>query len=472
MTDLLNLGACALTAQIATRELSCEELMRATLARIEALNPRFNPIVALRDGEALIAEARAKDAGPARGALHGLPMAVKELEAVAGMPLNKGSPALVGHVSTADSLMVARLRAAGAILIGKSNVPEFGLGSHTVNPVYGPTRNAYDERLSAGGSSGGAAVAVALRMVALADGSDVGGSLRNPAGWNNIYGFRPSFGRIPRDEADAWLPSMGVLGPMARDADDLALLFSVQAGYDARAPLSLEGDGASFRGPFTADMQDKRIAWVGDFGGAIPFDPGVMDVARGALASFEAMGCVVEEARPDFEIGEVWRAFKILRAWQNAQLLDIYNDPVKRSLLPPTATYEVESGLKLSAYEVSAAAAVRTRWTEAVRRFSEVYDFWALPTAQCFAFPIEARWPTEIGGKPMATYHQWMQCVVPATMCGCPTLAAPAGFDAQGRAMGVQIVAPNHGERELLEFASAYHRATGWPERRRPAAVA
>jgi amidase len=472
MTDLLNLGARAIAAQIAARKISCEELMRATLARIETLNPRFNPIVALRDGEALIAEARAKDAGPARGALHGLPFAVKELEAVAGLPLNKGSPALVGQVSTADSIMAARLREAGAILIGKTNVPEFALGSHTVNPVYGATRNAYDERLSAGGSSGGAAVALALRMVALADGSDYGGSLRNPAGWNNVYGFRPSFGRIPRAENDAWIPSMGVLGPMARDPDDLALLFSVQAGYDARAPLSLERDGSAFRGPFTAEMKGKRVAWVGDFGGAIPFDPGVMDVARGAIDTFEAMGCLVEEARPDFDVGEVWRAFKILRQWQNAPLLELYNDPAKRPLLPSTALYEVENGLKLSAYEVSDAATVRSRWTEAVRRFFERYDFWALPTAQCFAFPVETRWPTEIGGKAMSTYHEWMQCVVPATMCGSPTLAAPAGFDSQGRAMGVRIVSPNHGERGLLEFAAAYHRATDWPERRRPGALA
>jgi amidase len=469
--DLLDLGACALTAKIAARELSCEELLRATLARIEALNPRFNPIVALRDSDALIAEARVKDAGPPTGALYGLPMAVKELEAVAGLPLNKGSPALVGHVSTADSPMVARLRAAGAILIGKTNVPEFALGSHTVNPVYGPTRNAYDERLSAGGSSGGAAVALAVRMVALADGSDYGGSLRNPAGWNNVYGFRPSFGRVPRDDSDAWIPSMSVLGPMARDADDLGLLFSVQAGYDAREPLSLEGDGAAFRGPFTADMKGKRVAWVGDFGGAIPFDPGVMDVARGALKAFADMGCVVEEARPDFDVGEVWRAFKTLRQWQYAALLDLYNDPARRALLPPSAIYEVENGLRLGAYEISAAAAVRTRWTHAVRRFFERFDFWALPTAQCFAFPIETKWPTKIGGQAMESYHEWMQCVVPATMCGSPTLAAPAGFDAQGRAMGVQIVAPNHGERELLEFAGAYHRVTGWPERRRPEAL-
>ena len=290
----------------------------------------------MRDRSALFAEARERDEALARGAnpgpLCGFPLAVKDLAAVKGLPLTKGSPIFKDYVADADSLMVARLRAAGVIFIGKTNTPEFGLGSQTTNPVHGATRNAYDPSLTAGGSSGGAAVALALRMMPVADGTDVGGSLRNPAGWNNVYGFRPSIGRVPSDRLDAWLPSMGAAGPMARSVADLALLLSVQAGYDPHQPLSLDGDGAAFRGPLEADMRGKRIAWAGDFGGAIPFEPGVLDLGRSALRVFEEIGCIVEEARPDFPFADLWRAFTTLRAWQTgASLLEHYNDPGRRA---------------------------------------------------------------------------------------------------------------------------------------------
>ena len=251
--DLLEHGAVDLARAIASREMSAAELMAATLDRIEALNPRFNAIVALRDHQTLLAEARAKDEAAARGEklgpLHGLPIAIKDLVDVAGLPTTKGFPPLKGAVAAEDGLMVRRIRAAGAVIIGKTNVPEFALGSYSFNPVYGATHNAYDERLSAGGSSSGAAVALALRMLPIADGSDYGGSLRNPAGWNNVFGFRPSYGRVPGDEPDVWTAKLGVLGPMARSVEDLALLLSVQAGYAASSPLSLAGDGTEFRGP-------------------------------------------------------------------------------------------------------------------------------------------------------------------------------------------------------------------------------
>ena len=246
MSDLLNMSALEWTRALATGRVSALELMTATLDRIEALNPRHNAIVALRPREALLAEARKADKAETRGPLHGLPLAVKDLEDVAGFPTRKGSPLTPTTPAAADSVMVSRLRAAGAILIGKTNVPEFALGSYSRNPVYGITRNAYDDTLSAGGSSSGAAVALALRMLPLADGSDYGGSLRNPAGWNNVFGFRPSYGRIPRIDADVWTPTLSVLGPMARSVEDLALMFSVQAGFSAGAPLSLPGDGAAF----------------------------------------------------------------------------------------------------------------------------------------------------------------------------------------------------------------------------------
>jgi amidase len=472
-SEIVDMDAVELAAAISSRRISCRDVMKATLTRIYAFNDKVNAIVALRDPDALLAEADARDAalarGDAPGPLHGFPLAVKDLAAVAGLPLTRGSPILRDFIPADDCIMVERLRAAGAIVIGKTNVPEFGLGSQTSNPVYGATRNAYDPRMTAGGSSGGGAVALALRMSPVADGGDFGGSLRNPPGWNNVYGLRPSFGRVPTNGLDPWTPAMGVLGPMARNVADLALLFSVQAGYDAREPLMLEGDGASFRGSLDADVKGKRIAWVGDFGGAMPFEPGVLELGRDALRVFESLGCVVEDAVPDVPIAEVWRAFKTLRHAQAAPgLIDFYRDPAKRALLKPEAVYEVEGGLRLSALDVAAAAAVRTRWTQSVWRLFHRYDFFALPTAQVFPFDVNVMWPREIAGRKMETYHEWMQCSVPATMCGSPALAAPAGFSADGLPMGVQIVGPAHGELDLLRLGHAYDLATRWAERRPP----
>jgi amidase len=374
-----------------------------------------------------------------------------------------GSPILKDSVPSADALMVARLRKAGAIFIGKTNTPEFGLGSHTYNQVYGATRNAYDQSRSAGGSSGGAAVALALRMLPVADGSDYGGSLRNPAGWNNVFGFRTSIGRIPNDARDTWLPSMSVPGPMARNVTDLAMLLSVQAGFDARAPLSLDGDGTIFQRRLEKDVRGKRIAWGGDFKGHTPCEPGVLEVCRTAVRTFESLGCIVEESTPDFDVEAVWQAAMRLRGWQQgAPLLAYYNDPTKRSLLKPEAIFEIETGLKQSAYDISAASIVRTDWYQAVRRFFERYDYFVVPTAQVFPFPVEVHWPQEIAGRKMETYHEWMKGTLLITMSGCPSLAAPAGFSDHGLPIGIQIIGPDRCELDCLQLAYAYELATNW----------
>ena len=462
--DLLS-DAVALSAAIRDRRISCVEVMTATLDRVERLNPKVNVIIALRPREALIAEARAYDddisRGLYRGVLHGFPQAIKDLEPVKGIPTSMGFPPLRNFMAPADSIMVERMRKAGAIFIGRTNTPEFGLGSHTFNKLHGPTRNAYDQRVSAGGSSGGAAVALALRMLPVADGSDYGGSLRNPAGWNNIFALRPSFGRVPPTARDAWLPSMGVLGPMARSIPDLALLFGVQAGYDARAPLSIVADLDLAQLDLNRDFRGTRIAWSGDMAGYLPFEDGVLDTCRAALKTFEDMGCVVEEANPDFSIDAVWRAWLVLRAWQaGTGLLEVYKNPSLRPHMKPEAVFEVERGAKLTAYEISAASMVRTQWYEAVRRFFETYDYWLLPTAQLFPFDVDLDWPHEIAGRPMRTYHEWMKVVLPVTMSGCPALAAPAGFGARGLPIGIQIVGPNHSERDCLELGHAYDQRT------------
>jgi amidase len=387
--------------------------------------------------------------------------------------MTMGSPILKDNVPAADSIMVTRIRAAGAIFIGKTNVPEWGMGSHTYNPVYGATLNAYDQARSAGGSSGGAAVALAMRMLPVADGSDNAGSLRNPAGWNNVFGFRTSYGRVPVEGRDPFMPNMTVAGPMARTVPDLALLLSVQAGYDARVPLSIEGDGAAFRAPLTGDFRGARIAWSGDFGGTIPHESAVLDVCKAALKAFEDLGCTVEEARPDFSTDELWAAYLALRSWYAAgPLMAWYRDPAKRALLKPEAVYEIESALKLSALDITAAAAVRARWCEAVRTLFTSYAFFLVPTAQVFPFDAALHWPAEVAGTKMASYLEWQKGMIPITMAGLPALAVPAGFNAASLPIGLQIAGPNHMEFACLQLAYAYDLATGWTKKRLPPLLA
>ncbi|HEY2835050.1 MAG TPA: amidase [Rhizomicrobium sp.] len=472
-SDIVMMEAHALSAAIASHKISCVEVMSAYLDHIAALNPKVNAIVALQEREALLAQARERDAQVARGEivgpLHGFPHAVKDLQPVKGIRSTSGSPILKDFVPPADSLVVERMRKAGAIFIGKTNTPEFGLGSHTYNPVYGATRNAYDQTRSAGGSSGGAAVSLALRMLPVADGSDYGGSLRNPAGWNNVFGFRTSFGVVPIAGPDVWLPSMGVTGPMARNVTDLAMLLSVQAGYDARAPLSVTEDGHHFLGPLAADMKGKRIAWLGDLSGWVPYEPGVLDTSRAALKTFESLGCVVEEAVPDQPPEPAWQAFIKLRQWQQGGgLLAFYKDPIKRALLKPEAIWEIEGGLKLSAFDIAAASAQRTAWSASVQRLFARYDHLIMPTAQLFPFAVEETWPHTLAGQTMQTYHEWMKAVCMITLAGCPSLAAPAGFGANGLPMGIQIIASVHREMDCLRLAFAYEKANDWTAKRLP----
>ena len=473
-TGIVMLDAVTLGDAIRSRQVSCVEVMTAYLDHIDKINPRVNAIVALQERAHLLALAQERDRqvgrGELMGPLHGFPLAVKDLMPVKGIRMTLGSPIFKDFVPDKDGIMVERLRNAGAVFIGKTNTPEFGLGSHTYNPVYGATRNAYDQSRSAGGSSGGAAVSLALRMLPVADGSDFGGSLRNPAGWNNVFGFRTGFGLVPDSELEGFFPSMSVVGPMARNVPDLSLLLSVQAGYDARVPLSWVTDVSVFQRRLETDLKGKRIAWSGDFRGYMPFAAGVLDVCKSALRVFESMGCHVEEAQPDYPLESVWQAFLKLRAWQvGSGLLAYYNDREKRALLKPEVIFEVESGLKLTAFDISAASEVRTGWYQAVRRFFEKYDYFIVPTAQLFPFDINLHWPQEIAGTKMTTYHEWMKCVLPITMSGCPALAAPAGFSGTGLPIGIQIVGPMHGELSCLQLAFGYDTATGWSAKRLPA---
>ena len=469
-SDIVAMDAAALSRAIRARKVSCVEVMTACLDQIERLNPRVNAIVALRDRPELLAEARARDAQLARGEptgpLHGFPHAVKDLFAVKGIRMTMGSPILRDFVPAEDGIMAERLRNAGVIFIGKTNTPEFGLGSHTYNPVYGTTLNAYDQARSAGGSSGGAAVALALRMLPLADGSDNGGSLRNPAGWNNVFGFRTSTGLVPAEGRDAWLPTMGVLGPMARTVPDLAMLLAVLSGYDSRVPLSYDpsiGAAAFGQASLEGRARGKRIAWLRDFNGYVPYEPGVLQVCEQALKTFEDLGCIVEPALPDFPIESVWQAWLKLRSWQSGgALLRYYQDPATRATLKPEAVFEVESGMKLSAYDITAASRVRTEWYQAVRKMFEKYDYLVAPTAQLFPFPAEMEWPAEIAGRPMQIYYEWQKGVILISMTGCPALAVPAGFSGNGLSMGLQIIGPHRTEQSCMQLAHAYDLASQW----------
>ena len=470
------LGAVHLSAAIRGRAVSCLEVMHAYLERIRRLNPTFVAIVGLRDEAELMREAARADATLARGEpvgpLHGFPLAVKDLDPARGLPFTQGSPIFAGRIAEADSIMVARLRAAGAILIGKTNVPEFGLGSHSFNSVYGVTGNAYDPAFSGGGSSGGAAVAVALRMQPVADGTDYGGSLRNPPAFNNLYGLRTCWGRIPAEGADVFSPGLPVHGAIGRSPADIGLMLSVQAGYDPRCPNAIRQDPAGFAGALGRDFRGVRIAWLGDFGGRIPFEPGVLETGRAALSAFADIGCTVEEAVPDYDTERLWQDWLVLRAMTVASALrPLTQNPDHRAQMKPEAIWEVECGASLTADQVAKALEGRTRWYETLRRFMDVYDFLVMPSAQVFPFDKTIRWPKQVGGRAMDTYHRWMQISLPATMAGLPALAVPAGFGPSGLATGIQILGRNHGELACLQLGAAYDAATNWVQRSPPPSV-
>ena len=463
---ICRLDATELAGLIRRRDLSCRDVVSAFLDRIDAINPAVNAIVSLRNRDDIVAEADAADrrlaGGGEVGPLFGLPIAIKDLAQTKGLRTTWGSRIFADFVPEEDDFFVERMCKAGAIIIGKTNVPEFGFGSQTFNDVFGATRNALDQRLTSGGSSGGAAVATALYMVPLADGSDMCGSLRNPAGWNNIYGFRPSQGLVPGGPGgDLFMSQMGVEGPMARNVRDLALLLSVQAGYHPRSPLSLGGVDLDFLGQLETPLTGGRIAWLGDLGGHLATEEGVISLCRDASADFGRIGFAIEDFVPDVDFERIWQAFVTLRhATSGAGLRVLYDDPAKRALLSSKTVWEIEGGLDLRAAAIHAASVVRSDWYEAILRLFQKFDFVALPSAQVFAFDIETRWPTEIAGRTMDSYHRWMEVTAFATMAGCPAINLPAGFDAQGRAMGFQLIGPPRRDADVLRAAAAYEAST------------
>ncbi|MEQ1939801.1 amidase [Mesorhizobium sp. CN5-321] len=466
--DICRLPAVELVAGIKARRLSVREVVTAFLDRIEAVNDKVNAVVSLRGRDDILREADAADALPpdaaARaGALFGLPVAIKDLAQTRGLKTTLGSPIFADFVPDEDEFFVARMREAGAIVIGKTNTPEFGLGSNTYNPVFGVTLNAFDPRWIAGGSSGGAAVALALDMVPLADGSDFGGSLRNPAAYNNVYGFRPSQGLVPAGPMpEVFHAQMGVEGPMARCVADLALLLDVQAGYDPRAPLSVESTGGFLDG-LAEQAKGGRIGWLGDLGGVLPMEDGVLRLCEEALKRFAEAGFEAEPLLPDFDFEALWQAFVTLRqATSGCALKMLADDPAKRPLLKPEALWEAEGAARLTAPQIHAASSVRTAWHRSFLSLFERFDFLALPSAQVFPFDAGVHWPDRVGGQAMDSYHRWIQVCSLATLACAPAVNVPAGFSVDGKPMGLQLIGRPRGDMAVLRAAAAYEAALPW----------
>lgn len=458
---LVGHSALELSALIHRREVSCVEVMSAHLAQIERYNPMLNAIVALRDPDDLLAEARERDeelaAGRSRGWMHGFPHAIKDLAAARGLPHTFGSRIFVDRVAEADDLHVGRIRAAGAIIIGKTNTPEFGLGSQTYNEVWGTTANPYDLARTAGGSSGGGAAALAARMVPVADGSDNMGSLRNPPAFTNVVGLRPSWGRVPDP---GFVPYGSVNGPMGRTVADVARLLSTMAGPDNASPLCIDEDPGPLSAELDRDFAGTRIAWVGDWDGYLAMEPGILPLCESALATFEGLGCEVEPALPAYAPQEIWDSYLAWRAWGNLGYGDLYREPSTRRLMKPELVWEIEHGLRLTALDLTRAVAARNAWYAAVAGMFERYDYIVAPSAQVFPFETSVHWPETIDGRPMDTYHRWMETVVPWTMAGHPVAALPAGFDPRGLPTGIQVIGRRHGDHGVLQLAHAYETAS------------
>jgi amidase len=459
-SDLCYADAGELLSLLTARRLSARELMAAHLARIAAVNPKLNAIVAKLPDEDCLALAAGVDEqrmrGEPQGPLAGLPWAFKDLQPAVGFPFARGSPIFRNDRPTSDSVLVERLRKAGVVPIGKTNTPEFGMGSHTYNRIYGTTLNPYDLTKSAGGSSGGAGAALASGMLPGADGSDLGGSLRNPANFNNVVGFRPTVGLVPA--APAVLPFFGfaVNGPMARSVADVALLMSVMAGGDPRDPGCTPSNPAVFAGPLGRDHKGVRVAWCPDLGG-LPLEANVRAVLDAQRTTLERLGCIVEDAAPDLaRADEVFLTLRALRSWIVwGPLLAQHGHQMKLD-----AIGEIEAGSRLTAKEIGAALAGHGRLVDGMRRFHEKYDFLACAVNQLAPFEARLDWPKAVAGVAMTHYIEWMKSAYWISATWQPAISVPAGFTPEGLPVGLQLVGRHRQDRRVLELAYAFEQAT------------
>ena len=457
--DLCFLGACEQEQLIRSKKISVTQLITAHLDQVERFNPKLNAIVTLTAESALQA-AKEADAQLARqdaiGALHGLPVAHKDLFLTKGVKTTFGSPIYKDNIPQVDSLPVERQKNAGAISLGKTNTPEFGAGSQTFNSVFGTTLNPYDLTKTCGGSSGGGAVALATGMVALADGTDLGGSLRNPANFCNLVGFRPSVGRVPTWPEQLGWYTMSVAGPMARSVEDLALMMSVLSGPDDRSPIALDTPGTIFTSPLQRNFKGCRVAYSEDLGG-LPLEPEVRTVMRAAREVFERIGCEVVDTEIDLsEAGEI---FMLWRAWRTelriAPLLASHKDQLK-----DTVIWNAEQGLDLTGPQLARAEAKRTEIYHRMREFMNTYEFFILPVNQVAPFSVDLDYPREINGVKMNTYIDWQKTAYFISAMGNPAISVPAGFTDSGLPVGVQIVGGHRQDLAVLQMAYAFEQAT------------
>jgi amidase len=405
--------------------------------------------------------------------MHGMPQAIKDAASALGFATTFGSVLLKDNVARVDSVMVERMKAAGCIVIGKTNMPEFGLGSHTYNNLFGVTGNAWDSSVSAGGSSGGAAVCLAQRLLPVADGSDFMGSLRNPAAWNHVFGMRPSQGRVPLwPVADAWIAQLGTEGPMARSVRDLASLLSIQAGHDPRAPLSIAQGSQDFSPREPTPLRGTRIAWLGDLGGHLALEPGIAQVCEHALAVMAAEGALVEPVSSiGVDLDRVWQAWLVWRRMLVAPRVGaaLAQPGATRDHIKPEALWEYDQAQALKAVDLARASEMRTRLHAQLLDLFDRFDALALPVTQVWPFDVSQHWPRAIAGRAMDTYHRWMEVTLYATFAGLPAISVPAGFDASGRLpAGLQLIGRAHGDAALLALAAAYETLRGDLLQRRP----
>lgn len=472
-SEINDLAAYKLSQSIHKKQVSCAEVMKERLDWIDTVNPHVNAIVALQPEEGPMEQAAEKDSRLAQGTddgwMHGFPLAIKDLEATAGILSTSGSPILRDFIPEADSLLVTKMKNAGCIITGKTNTPEFGYGSQTYNTVYGATGNPYNPELTSGGSSGGSACSIALCMQPVADGSDFMGSLRNPAGWCNVFGFRPSYGRVPSLAPDSFSSSFGVRGPMGRTIPDVAMLLQTLAEYSPYEPLGLETDPNlamltvdNVCEKLRTDVKGRKIAWMGDWNGYLPMEAGVLDICEAALKRFADIGVRVEGIKPFYNPEELWtRCWLPSRHYSASSLKLYYNNPETRKLLKPEAQFEYEGGMGYTLSDFYTACTIRTQFFHAMMKVFETYDYIAVPTAQVFAFDKNIHWPQEIAGRRMDTYHRWMEVVTHWTLGMNPVAAVPAGFDESGRSMGLQLVGRPRHDYDLLQFAYAYEQMIG-----------
>lgn len=450
-SDITDLSASNLSVAIREKQISCVEVMQGYLKRIHKYNPVYNAIVSMVADDELLEQAKKADQALSKneywGWMHGMPHAIKDLAPVMGLRHTSGSPMFTNRIAEEDGFLVTKIRNQGAIFIGKTNTPEFGLGSQCYNPVFGATGSAYNPELTSGGSSGGAACGLGTHMLPAADGGDMMGSLRNPGAFNNVIGFRPST-TVVMEDGDAKDRLLWTSGPMGRDTRDTIRLLQTMAIDPVFNDLN------------PINLKNIKIGWMGNLDNYLAMEPGILELCEASLGSLSDAGAAVEAIKTNFTISDLWQSWTTLRHSGRSNMLEYYEDSVNRKLLKPELIWEIEQSLILTEKDVQNANVIRNNWNTELDRLFELYDFLVLPTAQVFPYSKEIHWPREINGKAMDTYHRWMEVVILGSLGGIPVVNVPVGFDSKGRPMGMQVMGKFGDDKKVLELALAYEKIT------------